>query len=588
MEETFKPFSGAQILWAIFSDVLIDLKHEQNRTQPEEWTTTDWDEVGQDLLGQINNALDLAMPSEINYYDPNYDYASLPSKQRKEIDAAIKRTKIIIAEQKQEAAQAWAEFRTNAEQIPTAIKPEYWDGILQYSDVASKQAVAQVNYADAQKAIIRGVSPDKVEIINEYQRQAGLLETSSHSLFLAFKKPWTRGLYGKDDSISNYPVYSKRDGNIQFLAEISPIETPGSSEQFREELHRLMFNISTSLKINGVLVNDVIKVLFARWKEKKDATGNATVLLNEICEDLGVTKSIVKRAYPTKKRNEIRQIVEYLQFFRFRVNKTNFEPFKKSKKTLKPTLEMMSDYLIRMAKHRINGQGDDEQADFFAPTWNAITFAPGAMFAKMLIGERNQNPTMVVPESLIRLEHRKYRAVKLLGEALCESFRVNAKNGVREHRHRISTLLDWAEFPEEATSEDRVKRALDTLIKENIIATYAFETSLEKIKANRGGIRVSEMDTKTWLDSKVIICQISEITEQYAHIAIAHKKRLPALAQPGDPISEQFKRTRADRGLTYEKAAEQIGVSVGTLSNIENGSNPRAKTAEKIRQWMAA
>jgi DNA-binding XRE family transcriptional regulator len=96
------------------------------------------------------------------------------------------------------------------------------------------------------------------------------------------------------------------------------------------------------------------------------------------------------------------------------------------------------------------------------------------------------------------------------------------------------------------------------------------------------------MDTKTWLDSKVIICPTSEITEQYAHIAIAHKKRLPALAQPGEPISEQFKRTRADRGLTYEKAAEQIGVSVGTLSNIENGSNPRPKTAEKIKQWIAA
>jgi transcriptional regulator with XRE-family HTH domain len=85
----------------------------------------------------------------------------------------------------------------------------------------------------------------------------------------------------------------------------------------------------------------------------------------------------------------------------------------------------------------------------------------------------------------------------------------------------------------------------------------------------------------------VIIEPTDQIAEHYAGIGLKYQRRLPAQAQPGDPISEQLKRTRADRGLTYEQAAEEIGLAVGTLSNIENGSNPRPKTADKIRKWIA-
>lgn len=54
------------------------------------------------------------------------------------------------------------------------------------------------------------------------------------------------------------------------------------------------------------------------------------------------------------------------------------------------------------------------------------------------------------------------------------------------------------------------------------------------------------------------------------------------------PLSKMLKHYRVDEGLTLPELAHKIGVSIATLSRIENGKGElRVKTWESIRRWMS-
>ena len=577
MEETFKPFSGAQYFWGIFSGVLLSLD-EQNRTPPEEWTATDWDVIGKDLLGQINNALDLAMPSEANYYDPDYDYESLPSERRKEIDEAIKRTKIIIAEQKQEAAQAWSELRTNAQKVSSDNRSAYWDRIRHFARTVNGSPLHMVNQVVVENAVV---------LIGQEVILDTHIRASSEKLALALSNALSRGEFGNDPTRSIYPSVDLSDGDLKAHAEIRPPEALlGRPEDKSLEI---MNAIAAGFKKQGggTHADDIAKVLMHLWHKKKAADGWATVELNELCETMGLKKRNTGWGYEPDQRDAIRSTVNKLESIsiflhdlpdnlKVRYGIKQGQRFKASD----PYLIIRNRYTPETGQRELFGQQQ---------RWESISFQPGAVIKRAIDDAEGANRhTMLVPHALTKLDGKRYGTPKLLGNRLIPQFRIKAKHQQAEHPFRVTTLLDYAMLPADIGSEQKLAKALDTLQATKTIKRWTAELTLEQSKAARGGVRVAEADLRKWLNSMVIIDPPDQIAEHYAGIGLEYQRRLPAPAQPGDPIGTQLKRIRAERGLTYEQAAEQIGLAVGTLSNIENGSNPRAKTAEKIRQWIAA
>lgn len=576
MEETFKPFKGWQLFWVILSGVLVHID-EQSRTPPEEWTTTDWDAIGKDLLGQINNALDLAMPSEANYYDPNYDYESLPSETRIEIDEANRRTKITIAEQKQEAAQAWAELRTNAQKVSSDNRSAYWDGIRHFARTAKDLPLHSISQEGINAVVLIG----QEVILNTHIR------ASSEKIALAISNALSRGEFSNDPTRSIYPSVDLSDGDLKAHAEIRPPEA--LLEIPEDKILEITNAIAAGFKKQGggTHADDIAKVLMHLWHKKKAADGWATVELNELCETMGLKKRNTGWGYEPDQRDAIRSTVNKLESvsiflhdlpdnLKIRYGIKQGQRFKASD----PYLIIRNRYTPVTGQRELFGQQQK---------WESITFQPGAVIKRAIDDAEGANRhTMLVPHALTKLDGKRYGTPKLLGNRLIPQFRIKAKHQQAEHPFRVTTLLDYAMLPADIGSEQKLAKALDTLQATKTIKRWTAELTLEQSKAARGGVRVAEADLRKWLNSMVIIDPPDQIAEHYAGIGLEYQRRLPAPAQPGDPIGTQLKRIRAARGLTYEQAAEQIGLAVGTLSNIENGSNPRAKTAEKIRQWIAA
>ena len=577
MEETFKPFSGAQYFWGIFSSVLLDLD-EQRRIPPEEWNGTDWEVIGKDLLGQINNALDLAMPSEANYYDPNYDYESLPSERRKEIDEAIKRTKIIIAEQKQEAAQAWSELRTNAQKVSSDNRSAYWDRIRHFARTVNGSPLHMVNQVVVENAVV---------LIGQEVILDTHIRASSEKLALALSNALSRGEFGNDPTRSIYPSVDLSDGDLKAHAEIRPPEALLGIPE--DKILEIMNAIAAGFKKQGggTHADDIAKVLMHLWHKKKAADGWATVELNELCETMGLKKRNTGWGYEPDQRDAIRSTVNKLESISIFLH--DLPDNLKVRYGIKPGQRFKASDPYLIIRNRYTPATGQRELFGQQQKWESIAFQPGAVIKRAIDDAEGANRhTMLVPHALTKLDGKRYGTPKLLGNRLIPQFRIKAKHQQAEHPFRVTTLLDYAMLPTDIGSEQKLAKALDTLQATKTIKRWTAELTLEQSKAARGGVRVAEADLRKWLNSMVIIDPPDQIAEHYAGIGLEYQRRLPAPAQPGDPIGTQLKRIRAERGLTYEQAAEQIGLAVGTLSNIENGSNPRAKTAEKIRQWIAA
>lgn len=577
MEETFKPFSGAQYFWGIFSGVLLALD-EQRRIPPEEWNETDWEVIGKDLLGQINNALDLAMPSEANYYDPNYDYESLPSENRTEIDAEIKRTKIIIAEQKREAAQAWSELRTNAQKVSSDNRSAYWDRIRHFARTVNGSPLHMVNQVVVENAVV---------LIGQEVILDTHIRASSEKLALALSNALSRGEFGNDPARSIYPSVDLSDGDLKAHAEIRPPEALLGIPE--DKILEIMNAIAAGFKKQGggTHADDIAKVLMHLWHKKKAADGWATVELNELCETMGLKKRNTGWGYEPDQRDAIRSTVNKLESVSIFLH--DLPDTLKGRYGIKPGQRFKASDPYLIIRNRYTPATGQRELFGQQQKWESIAFQPGAVIKRAIDDAEGANRhTMLIPHALTKLDGRRYETPKRLGSRLLPQFRIKAKHQQAEHPFRVTTLLDYAMLPADIGSEQKLAKALDTLQATNTIKRWTAELTLEQLKAARGGVRVADVDRRKWLNSMILIEPTDQIAEHYAGIGIEYQRRLPAPAQPGDPIGTQLKRIRAERGLTYEQAAEQIGLAVGTLSNIENGSNPSAKTAEKIRQWIAA
>ena len=75
-----------------------------------------------------------------------------------------------------------------------------------------------------------------------------------------------------------------------------------------------------------------------------------------------------------------------------------------------------------------------------------------------------------------------------------------------------------------------------------------------------------------------------DISWEYAKIAPSAPPPIPILNN--ELLARQLRQAREDAGLSIARLSELLGISQGTVSNIEHGGKVRHSTEQKVRKWL--
>lgn len=203
---------------------------------------------------------------------------------------------------------------------------------------------------------------------------------------------------------------------------------------------------------------------------------------------------------------------------------------------------------------------------------------PGDILLRDLQGGRRQ--TALLSEKVLELDPYRQSFEKRAARYFSwlwrnRQYRVQYLNPIR-----VTTLLDAVQMEytksRGAKTIERFEKMLDVLKDKQIIASWQYDKSYEKIKE--------------WADLKIVVEPPQIIMDQYAKIKSTNKntKRMkPEESLPPD-LGEKLKKERLKRRLTQLQAAEQIGIAQTTLSKIELGRRkPDQRTLYKLLQWLS-
>ncbi|MFQ5893161.1 MAG: helix-turn-helix domain-containing protein [Nitrospinota bacterium] len=211
-------------------------------------------------------------------------------------------------------------------------------------------------------------------------------------------------------------------------------------------------------------------------------------------------------------------------------------------------------------------------------SWRA---RPGDVFSKFLFGPGRQ--TALLSQKALEYHPVNQRWEKRLTRYLAWQWRNRQGGGTYLVPFAVETLLEAAKETVDPKhpirTTERLEKALDTLLRDGVIAGWQYEAADEEIVGQRGW-------WKGWLTWKVLIEPPQKTMDQYAKIKMPEPSR-PRALPAGELDPATLRQARQERGLTQMQAAEEIGINQATLSRIERGTRPDPGTLAKIRRWLA-
>ncbi|MGG3942142.1 helix-turn-helix transcriptional regulator [Peribacillus psychrosaccharolyticus] len=216
-----------------------------------------------------------------------------------------------------------------------------------------------------------------------------------------------------------------------------------------------------------------------------------------------------------------------------------------------------------------------------------ITFTIDTVFAKYLTGSGRQ----VALLSIKALQYNPYRQLweKRLARYLSWRWRTQARKGEFLQPNKTRTLLESigvilnTRVP--SRTRERFEKALDTLLEDEVIASWHYEKWDESIADYKGWATV-------WLNSKIIIEPPDIIKDQYRTIEKKQKVRVDDQRESKSHnekniLGEQIRITRKTQKLSLYQLAEELEISAPYVSNIERGiKTPSIKIRTKMKKWL--
>jgi hypothetical protein len=212
-----------------------------------------------------------------------------------------------------------------------------------------------------------------------------------------------------------------------------------------------------------------------------------------------------------------------------------------------------------------------------------FVFRPGQVFGHFLFGPGRQTALLAAQA----LRYDPYRATweKRLTRYLSYQWRCRAHGGAYLQPYRVETLLiavgATVDRAHPGRTRTRLERALDRLLADGVIAAWQYERWEEACASRPGWV-------ERWLQATLLIEPPAVLQQQYQRLA--HEAAAPPTLPAPDTLGTRLKRRRQQRGLTLIQAAEQLQMSPGYLSRLEQGRRGQrlpAAVQRKLDTWLA-
>lgn len=213
-----------------------------------------------------------------------------------------------------------------------------------------------------------------------------------------------------------------------------------------------------------------------------------------------------------------------------------------------------------------------------------FVFRPGQVFGHFLFGPGRQ--TALLASQALSYDPYRETWEKRLTRYFSYQWRCRAHSGTYLQPYRVETLLmavgATLDRAHPGRTRVRLERALDRLLADGVLAAWQYDR-WEETRASRPGW------VEHWLQATILVEPPAIIQQQYQQLAYA-EAAAPAVPAP-DTLGSRLKRRRQQRGLTLIQAAEQLQMSPGYLSRLEQGRRGQrlpATVQRKLDTWLTA
>jgi len=213
-----------------------------------------------------------------------------------------------------------------------------------------------------------------------------------------------------------------------------------------------------------------------------------------------------------------------------------------------------------------------------------FVFRPGQVFGHFLFGPGRQ--TALLASQALGYDPYRETWEKRLTRYFSYQWRCRAHSGTYLQPYRVETLLmavgATLDRAHPGRTRIRLERALDRLLADKVLAAWQYDR-WEEARASRAGW------VEHWLQATILVEPPAVIQQQYQQLASV-EAAAPALPAP-DTLGSRLKRRRHQRGLTLIQAAEQLQMSPGYLSRLEQGRRGQrlpAAVQHKLDTWLTA
>lgn len=384
---------------------------------------------------------------------------------------------------------------------------------------------------------------------------------------------------------SPWPTATLSKGNALGQAQLRPPhvdEKTFLSPQEQKDWSEMMWRQREAL---SDLDADVLDALSAIWlKMAKSPKEDA---ITDIDSLLSMRNLKPKRnsdghglGYRPEQRADILQALSHIQNLWLNMTElevyTPSEPGRRARRTKQVVQSRAFMITDRMGQLRFDGCIDVQQ----------IVFRPGNVFGHYLFGPGRQTALLSAQALHYDPYHQDWE--KRLTRYFSWQWKCQASTGCDASVYRAKTLLEAtgceANVAKPARTRERLEKALETLLQDNVIAGWQYENWEEENSRWRGWL-------EPWLQTNILVECPEAVKVHYKSLERSPKPS--ALGQPEvSALAQCLVNARKARSLSQKSAAEELGVSQSYFSLLERGKISTDEISSKLRHkidlWLSS
>lgn len=228
----------------------------------------------------------------------------------------------------------------------------------------------------------------------------------------------------------------------------------------------------------------------------------------------------------------------------------------------------------------INIASEKKDTEFSKTARITFKIKLGDLFAYRILKNRQ---TALIDKKLLHLDRRKYWVEKRIGRYLTHLWRIRHRDGSYCDPIKVGTILDEIALDTRYKNgktyqiRERFETAMDKLEEDGVIGQWSYDVEDPAVLEARG---ISLKDYREW---QVEVIPPDFILDHYRKIK---NKVVEFPKKRSDNLGEQVREARKVLGMNILVAADEIGISSGTLSKVENGGKPGKTVRTKIEKWL--